>query len=58
MKQLPLTQDLVQKIQTHLLKDFIKSILKLWVLLIYKEIKLKYKMLSLLNKIINHKLNK
>lgn len=38
MRQQHLTQDLQQKILINLLKDFIKFIQKLWVLLIYKEI--------------------
>lgn len=46
MRQQHLTQDLQQKILINLLKDFIKFIQKLWVLLIYKEINQKFKMLN------------
>lgn len=46
MRQQHLTQDLQQKILINLLKDFIKYIQKLWVLLIYKEINQKFKMLN------------
>jgi hypothetical protein len=46
----------VLKIPILLLKDFIKFTQKLWVLLIYKEIKYKFKILNFNKKITNLKL--
>lgn len=47
MKQQPLTQDSVQKIQIHLSRDFTKFTQKQWELLTYKGIKCKYNTLNL-----------